>query len=401
MSQFSGSGAPLPTPWYKENPFWGSIALCVGFLIAGVTVGITANLALGRWLLAFAWPWGLAASWLAVNGRTSDRRIRIWGRIAAGLVIGMVIAIGAACMGTSAPAVKPPNPSAGYQPDTGAKTQPASNTSQPLISKTHEPPIERTAKFSVMIPWDTAPNALPIPMDDNPDDPLFNTYGQLQGLAMNGTMPEATRETAGDGQVSWTSRPISTGEAPAFLGRLLQYYIFQTIDNLQHNSLSVYIGYPAEAHAGIEPPDAEPYSYKKLSSELAGNPFFRPFLHRPSGDDIRWKVKPGKFPRGTEIRFMTQKPDEYLVRFQRPAYFKADFIVQQFLGTGVGQIPKHFVSKNANTIMQWAYVVTMHYRIDGPDDDTFVPASYAQWLYALYDGLRRKLELDQSEKRSP
>lgn len=277
---------------------------------------------------------------------------------------------------------------------------PQSWDSETRPKKSHEPPIERIAKFAVMIPFDTAPDSFPIPIDDNSDDPLFNTYMEFHSLAMNGTMPETARETEGKGQVTWNSKPITMEEAPAFLGKLLQYYIFHSIDNLQHNSITVYVGYPAETNAGIEPPDAEVYPYKKLSSELADNAFFRPFLHRPSGDDMAWKMKPGKFPKGMEIKFITQQPDKYLVRFRRPAYFKADFIVQQFLGTGVGQIPKHFVSKNASTIMQWAFVVTMHYTIERPDDDEFNPGNYAQWLDALYDGLHKKLEIDQNEKRS-
>jgi len=268
------------------------------------------------------------------------------------------------------------------------------------ILKAVNTPIERIAKFTVMVPFETAPNAFPIPMDDNPDDPLFNTYTELSSLASNGTMPEATRETEGNGQITWNSRHVSMEEAPTFLGRLLQYYIFRNIDNLQRNSMTVYVGYPAEAHAGIEPPDAEVYPYEKLSSELGDNVFFRPFLHRRSIDDMTWKMTPSKFPKGTEIQFITQEADKYLVRFQRPAYFKADFIVQQFLGTGVGQVPKHFVSKNASTIMQWAFVVTMHYRIEHSLNSEFHPGNYAQWLDALYDGLHKKLEIDQSEMRS-
>jgi hypothetical protein len=323
------------------------------------------------------------------------------------VVVGSVIWAGA-LMGLNAVAPKPikspvtiqPNVPAGSQSETTAKTESPSNTSQPPVGKIHQPPIERTAKFVVMVPFDTAPNAFPIPMDDNPDDPLFNTYTEFHSLAMNGTMPEATRETEGSGQVTWSSRPISTEEAPEFLSRLLQYYVFRNIDNLQRNSMTVYVGYPAEANAGIEPPDAEVYPYKKLSTELADNIFFRPFLHRPSSDDMTWKIKPCKFPKGTEIKFITQKPGKYLVRFQRPAHFNADFIVQHFLGTGVGQVPKHFASKNTSTIMQWAFTVTMHYRIEHPDDNEFNPGNYAQWLDALCDGLRKKLEIDQNEKRS-
>ncbi len=342
------------------------------------------------------------AIWLALNGLTNKRSIRIGGRIAAVIGIGSILALGDVWMGKAntagiPPAQPNPAPQAKSEQSQPASSQPALTNSSP---KAHEPPIERTAKFAVMIPFDTAPNSFPIPMDDNPDDPLFNTYTEFHSLAMNGTMPEATRKTEGNGQVTWNSRPISMEEAPTFLGSLLQYYVFRNIDNLQRNSMTVYVGYPAEANAGIEPPDAEVYPYKKLSMELADNIFFRPFLHRPSGDDMMWKAKPGRMPKGMEIKFITQKPDKYLVRFQRPAHFKADFIVQQFLGTGVGQVPKHFVSKNASTIMQWAFTVTMHYRIEHPDDSEFNLGNYAQWLDALYDGLHKKLEIDDNEKRS-
>lgn len=95
-----------------------------------------------------------------------------------------------------------------------------------------------------------------------------------------------------------------------------------------------------------------------------------------------------------EIKFVTEAPDKSLVRFQRPHYFNADFIVQQFLGTGVGQMPKNFASTNASTIMQWAYIVTMNYRIERPDDEEFNPSNYSQWLDALYDGLKKRLAAD-------
>jgi len=399
MSQFGGGGGAPPTPWYKENPFWGATGLFVTFLLTGVGFGVSGHLTLGRWLLAGAWPCGVMAIWLALNGLTNNRPIRIGGKIAAVLVLGLILTLSAVWMGRSnMTAIPSAQHNDSSEAERTTKAQSPSNASPSPVSKTRESPIERTAKFTVMVPFDTAPNTFPIPADDNPDDPLFYTYTELHSLAMNGTMPEAARESAGP--VTWNSRPISMEEAPTFLGRLLQYYIFRSIDSLQHNSITSYVGYPAEANAGIEPPDAEVYPYKNLSRELADNAFFRPFLNRRCGDDMTWKMTPSKMPKGMEIKFITQKPDKYLVRFQRPAYFKADFVVQHFLGTGVGQIPKHFASKSAGTIMQWAFVVTMKYRIEHPDDDEFNPGNYAQWLDALYDGLHKKLEIDQGEKRS-
>jgi hypothetical protein len=256
-----------------------------------------------------------------------------------------------------------------------------------------KPPIEKTAKFAVMIPFNTAPGSAPIPQDGNPDDPLFRTYREMQSLAMSGTVPEDIRATKEVGQISWQAKPISTQEAPAFLGKLLQYYIFRSIDNLQRDSMTVSIGYPAEARAGIEPPNAEPYPYERLSIELSDNAFFRPFLHRPSGDEMTWKVKPVRMPRGTIIKLI-QSPEGYLVRLQRPDYFQVEFVVKSFAGTGVGQVPKHFSTPYVGTTMQWTFFVTMHYTIEHPEDKDFNPSIYAQWLDALYEGLHHRLTAD-------
>jgi hypothetical protein len=228
------------------------------------------------------------------------------------------------------------------------KTEPSpptatSTTTRP--ERLYEPPIERTSKFTVMIPFDTAPNSAPIPTDENMADPMWDLYSDLQTLAQQGAMPDSARDTTDQGQITWTSTPVSMQQAPDFLARVLQYYIFHCLDSLQHDSMKLTLGAPAETRAGIEPPDAERYSYEKLSKELSDSPFFRPFRHRPSGDDMAWKAKASKFPKKMEIKFLADTPDKYLVSFQRPHYFKADFIVQQFLGTGVGQMPKNFASK--------------------------------------------------------
>jgi hypothetical protein len=257
-----------------------------------------------------------------------------------------------------------------------------------------QPSIERTVKFAILIPFDSAPDSFPIPLDENPDDPLFRTYGDLRFLAMNGTVPQTSSGAKSEGQIQVQGRPISMDEAPSFLGKLLQYYVFHCIDSLQRNSLTVSVGYPAEASAGIEPPNAEPYPYDLLSGELGDNAFFRPFQNRPSADEMAWKLKPVSMPKGTIIKFLqTSNPDKYVVRLQRLHYFKVDFIVDSFVGTGLGQVPKHFVTQRASTTMEWTFFVTMRYTIDRPDDENFNPGSYAQWLDALYDKLRGRLVL--------
>jgi hypothetical protein len=254
-----------------------------------------------------------------------------------------------------------------------------------------QPPIQRVAKFSVMIPFDTAPDAAPIPRDENPDDPLYHTYQEMGDLATRGTIPDSARESRGTGQITWKANPVSMKDSTTFLGRLLQYDILASIDSLQRNMLTVYVGRPAEAQAGIEPPDAEIYPDEKLSQLLAENRFFKPFLYR----SLFGGIKRMKLPKGTTVEFTEEgtPPGKFYIAFKRPAYFKADFEIEPFAGTGTGNLPKHFATAQANTTMQWPFFVTMRYSIEHPNDRTFNPETYARWLDTLYGALAKKFEV--------
>lgn len=256
-----------------------------------------------------------------------------------------------------------------------------------------QPPIQRRAKFSVMIPFDTAPDAMPIPLDENPDDPLYQTYQDMYDLAERGTIPDSARESKATGKITWNANRVSMNESTTFLGRLLQYYILASIDRLQHDMLTTYVGRPAEAQAGIEPPDAAIYPDEKLSQLLDNNRFFRPFLYRPFvGGITRMEL-----PRGTIIEFTEEgtPPGKFFVALKRHDYFEADFEVEPLAGTGVGNLPKHFVTAHANTTMQWPFFVTMLCSIEHPNDSTFNPETYARWLDSLYEALSRKLEVSE------
>lgn len=68
------SHAASPTPWYKENPFWGSFGTFLAFYLSGLTSRLTGNPSLGTWLLWIALPWGIIAAWCALKDATSIRR---------------------------------------------------------------------------------------------------------------------------------------------------------------------------------------------------------------------------------------------------------------------------------------------------------------------------------------
>lgn len=261
-------------------------------------------------------------------------------------------------------------------------------------------PIERTVKFAVMIPFDTAPDSVPIPFDENPDDPMYRTYADLYWLAIHGDM--TTKDAKGNelGPGLAQTKPISKEDAPSFLSRLLQYYIFRSLDNLRHNSMTVAIGYTAEARAGIETPNATPYPNEKLFQELSNNQFFQPFNGIESTDRMDWKMSPVVMPKGTEIKFIDEaKPERHLVRLDRPEYFRIEYVVENFVGTGIGNVPKHFETPHASTTMQWALVVTMHYAIQRRADDGFNPDTYAKWADALYAGLHQQLAPDEAASK--
>lgn len=144
MSQFSGGGGVQPTPWYKENPFWGGIGGFFSFLFAGVGFGVNGYLTLERWLLAGAFPWGVLAIWLALNGLISKKSIRISSKVTAILALGSILALSAVRMGKV-------NTSATVQPNSGpqTKSEPESRPAQrpspppkqaaPIEGKTHRP----------------------------------------------------------------------------------------------------------------------------------------------------------------------------------------------------------------------------------------------------------------------
>jgi hypothetical protein len=83
---------PPPTPWFKENPFWGAISGFFAFLLAGVGFAVTGHLVIGRLLVALAWPWAMFGLWLVFNGIVPSRKLRIVCRLSTSVLI-LVMAI--------------------------------------------------------------------------------------------------------------------------------------------------------------------------------------------------------------------------------------------------------------------------------------------------------------------
>jgi hypothetical protein len=271
----------------------------------------------------------------------------------------------------------------------------------------HPPPIQRTERFAVMIPFDTTPNSFPVPFDAGGESALSETYSDLYWLAVYATAVPSSLGTstgpvqlrAGETlkiipQIAIPGEIVSTENAPDFLGRLLQYYLFKEIDSLQRGGLKQYVGYPAEAVAGIEPPNAEPYANEKLLTELAGNRFFKRLDRADkSPEESFWEFKPIRMPAATEIRLREAgTPPQYILELKRSGYFEVSYKVEYFVGTGLGNVPDRFANPHSSAIMQCALFVTMHYEIQHLDERDFHSDLYVRWADSLYSGLEQKLE---------
>lgn len=155
MSQFGGGGGGLsPTPWYKENPFWGSIGGFFTFAIAGLAFGTSGQLTLGKWLLALAWPWGAMAIWLALNGLTNKKSIRVAGSIAAIFGLGAIIALSVVLMEkANAPpvAVKSENQSPNAVPKSPSPADIAEESAKKVPSSVQPPKNSAPAKAEPLV----------------------------------------------------------------------------------------------------------------------------------------------------------------------------------------------------------------------------------------------------------
>jgi hypothetical protein len=90
MSQFGGGGFSLPpTPWYKENPFWGGVGTFLAFYLTGVGI-VSGNSTLAIWLFVVAWPCGSYSVWVAATG-LSNKRLRVIARIAGTLSVALLL----------------------------------------------------------------------------------------------------------------------------------------------------------------------------------------------------------------------------------------------------------------------------------------------------------------------
>ncbi len=274
--------------------------------------------------------------------------------------------------------------------------------SEPSALTAAPSPLTKLEKFVVVVPFDTAHKNLPIPMDLNINDPKRRVYSDLMSIA-------GRPEKQPDGTPWPTERNFDTEAARSvFLGKLLQFYIFRSIDELQRDSEGVEWtagkGSRPFVRVGIVPPDSAPYPSEALFATLSKSEFFGP------RERMNWNPnRPVKMPKHTTIHFTEQPsspqtgPAAYIVRLDRPQYFTIDFRVTQTLGpvtvAGVtgASIPTGFQAADsvAATTVGCPFIVTVKYEIQRSKQNAeFQPDDYMKWAESLLSALKERLAFE-------
>jgi hypothetical protein len=247
-------------------------------------------------------------------------------------------------------------------------------------------PLVRQDAFSTLIPFVTEEyggivTRASIPPDSNQNDPLFSTYSDLEGISF--LPPEVGQ------QLSPTDDDMKN-----FLGRVLQYYILQSISEMQYTITKM--NYDTEKGAttattsAVTVPDETIYPKNELDKLLATTKI----RIWPGGLWV-WKSYPLKVPKGTIVSFSEALQGEkasYGVRFVRTPdcrlYFK---IEPSGRNQGRRTFPKGFVpleQKSIKDAYTYVFVVNLDFEWKGSRADG---EPYLEWAQGLFSGLRKNL----------
>jgi len=263
------------------------------------------------------------------------------------------------------------------------------------------PSAKKKDKFATVVPFNPANKNVTIPMNTaQSSSPSEGFYRDLMGLA---DRPEKQANGA-----PWPVERDFTSEdlRSMFIGRLLQYYIFRSIDELERDSEGIEWtregGSKPLVRVGITPPDRTPYPTKSLFAELSKSEFFG------ARDQMIWKVRSVDLPAHTHFSLLEQPSSpktgvaQYAVRFERPGYFLVDFVVTQTLGpitvTGVtgASVPRGFQPSpgELQTTMGYPFIVTMTYEIHRASEVEFSTEDYTKWADGLFAALKQRMASD-------
>lgn len=260
----------------------------------------------------------------------------------------------------------------------------ASSQRAPLQS-----PITKTRRFATLVPIFPGNPNVPIPMNQNLQDPHSEFYSDLSSLTGRPNVPPA-------GWPPYQERNLSD-HGSEFAVRLIQFYVFQSIFYLIRGRSGVITtvgeGVRTFEREPITPPDMVSYPTEELLKVIGTNQFFTPI------GAMIWKNPryPLPVPKGTRLSLIEHaaQPDKgqmlvCTVRFERPNFYRLDFDVSSGIGANDG-MPAGFSPQSIPGVTTWSVTITMEYKIQSRHDEGFQPELYSAWADALFDGLQKQI----------
>ena len=250
----------------------------------------------------------------------------------------------------------------------------APGTSRPLVTA---PPIHRTESFITYVLYSESDNKYPL---------VCPMVGQsLLRAESCGNIMRVASQAITDRQQQVLIPSIAA---------IIQHYFAALLvaagwDSAQQNPAPVGT-FNLKPLPTIDVPDAEPRTLERV---LAVTDSDRQLF--PKEFSLESKVT---LPKNSQILFVhipvSENPESFLMQIQRPGYYKAVFGVHIYHRSAEGEKPEAYeVSPFADRhLITYVFSITLDYAIERKADPEFIPTDYADWIKALFENMRVRLE---------
>jgi len=246
--------------------------------------------------------------------------------------------------------------------------------------------ITKDDGFTILIPIDTASRNWPIPLDENPED----THGKFYRTLTFSITDRDSDKTSGYLMLQ-QDQLFSEEERPKFLGKLILMYVFESVFSMTRESYGVELRggkvTPLE-NKSVIPPDVVSSPTDYVVADLSK----RQFLN--SEIEVLLKNFPLHMPKGTSITFSEQvqrKATVYIMRMERPGFFKFDLTVRPVGNSDEGVLPDKFQTQASKTVKTYDLIVGMESVVQATTKDGFEPDKYVAWTQDTFSELRRRM----------
>jgi hypothetical protein len=177
-------------------------------------------------------------------------------------------------------------------------------------------------------------------------------------------------------------RPRDNQAAINFVGELVQYVIFRSIDLLEHSSIEYVKNMERTATV---PPEPMAYRSSDVAKAVSGNRFSR-VGQEPTLWSAGWIIR---VPRGTTIS-LTREYSAYVVEFKNPSLYVLRFS---------DSVSSSYTP--AANVKAYQLIVKGYFEFKrSSNTDAVQQSEYEKWALELFDGLRRMIRTGEAT-RSP